>query len=76
MTTQPDALRLADLLEMGSIWQDQEKAATELRRMSAVEAQRDALLEALKGVLRVADRKTDEFDAARAAIAKAEGEEA
>lgn len=29
------------------------------------------LLEALIGVLRVADRKTDEFDAARAAIAKA-----
>lgn len=32
------------------------------------------LLEALKGVLRVADRKTDEFDAARAAINKATGE--
>lgn len=31
------------------------------------------LLEALKGVLRIADRKTDEFDAARAAIAKATG---
>jgi hypothetical protein len=31
------------------------------------------LLEALKGVLAVADRKTDEFDAARAAIAKATG---
>ena len=31
------------------------------------------LLEVLKGVLRVADRKTTEFDAARAAIAKAEG---
>lgn len=31
------------------------------------------LLAALKGVLRVADRATDEFDAARAAIAKAEG---
>lgn len=31
------------------------------------------LLEALHGVLRVTDRKTDEFDAARAAIAKAEG---
>lgn len=31
------------------------------------------LLEALKGVVRVADRATDEFDAARAAIAKAEG---
>lgn len=32
------------------------------------------LLEALQGVLRVADRKTAEFDAARAAIAKATGE--
>lgn len=31
------------------------------------------LLAALKGVLRVADRKTDEFDAARAAIIRAEG---
>lgn len=29
------------------------------------------LLDALRGVLRVADRATDEFDAARAAIAKA-----
>lgn len=34
------------------------------------------LLEALEGVLRVADRKTVEFDAARAAIAKARGEAA
>jgi hypothetical protein len=32
------------------------------------------LLEALKGVIAVADRKTNEFDAARAAIAKATGE--
>ena len=32
------------------------------------------LLAALQGVLRVADRKTDEFDAARAAIAKAVGD--
>lgn len=31
------------------------------------------LLEALRGVLRVADRATVEFDAARAAIAKATG---
>lgn len=31
------------------------------------------LLAALEGVLCVADRKTDEFDAARAAIAKARG---
>jgi ribose 5-phosphate isomerase len=36
-------------------------------------AERDELLTALKGVVRVADRKTVEFDAARAAIAKAEG---
>lgn len=34
------------------------------------------LLAALQGVLRVADRKTDEFDAARAAIAKATGDAA
>lgn len=32
------------------------------------------LLEALQGVLRVADRKTTEFDAARAAIKKAGGQ--
>lgn len=32
-----------------------------------------AMLAALEGVLRVADRATDEFDAARAAIAKANG---
>ena len=31
------------------------------------------LVAALKGVVRVADRQTDEFDAARAAIAKATG---
>ena len=33
------------------------------------------LLTALRGVLAVADRKTDEFDAARAAILKATGAE-
>ena len=33
--------------------------------------QRAELLEALQGVVRVADRATDEFDAARAAIANA-----
>jgi len=31
------------------------------------------LLAALKAVVAIADRRTDEFDAARAAIAKAEG---
>jgi hypothetical protein len=34
------------------------------------------LLEALKGVVRVADRMTNEFDAAHAVIAKATGEQA
>lgn len=34
----------------------------------------DALVKALEGVIRVADRKTVEFDAARAALAKARGE--
>ena len=48
--------------------------ATHALKIAAVEAQRDALLEALKGVLRVADRKTDEFDAARAVIKQVEGE--
>jgi hypothetical protein len=43
--------------------------------MSLVKAAPD-LLAALQGVLRVADRKTDEFDAARAAIRKAKGETA
>jgi|SanBayMetagenome_1026888.scaffolds.fasta_scaffold07577_2 hypothetical protein len=42
MTTQPEALRLADELEM---WTLGEPAAAELRRLCA---QRDALLEALK----------------------------
>ena len=32
------------------------------------------LVEALEGVIRVADRATDEFDAARAALAAAKGE--
>jgi hypothetical protein len=38
-----------------------------------LEEQRQELLEALKGIVRVADRKTVEFDKARAAIANAEG---
>lgn len=42
------------------------EAAANARLISAA----PELLEALKGVVRVADRATDEFDAARAAIAK------
>ena len=45
-------------------------AVVEIARLEADNA---ALLEALIGVIRVADRKTVEFDAARAAITQAEG---
>jgi hypothetical protein len=44
--------------------------SAECARLRSINAE---LLAALKGVLAVADRKTDEFDAARAAIARAEG---
>ena len=57
--TQPEALRLADLLEMGSIWQDQEKAAAELRRLHVENealradlAENEALRERLADILR------------------------
>lgn len=43
----------------------------DLRAAARLMAAAPQLLEALQGVLRVADRATDEFDAARAAIAKA-----
>ena len=57
-----------DLLE-SSGWKGYARA---VREQSQQAAQRQELLAALKGVVRVADRKTPEFDAARAAIAKAE----
>lgn len=45
----PEALRLTDaLMETHPYPLDIKQAAAELRRLSAVEAQRDALLEALK----------------------------
>lgn len=47
--------------------------AQSVREQSLLAAQCHELLAALKGVVRVADRQTAEFDAARAAIAKAEG---
>ena len=49
MTTQPEALRLADRLEgRWALHLDMQEAAAKLRHMDKVEAQRDALLEALK----------------------------
>lgn len=47
---------------------------TEYIRKDVADAEKAELLEALEAVVRVADRKTDEFDQARAAIAKARGE--
>ena len=87
MTTQPEALRMAELLEDSATVMDmgrepdpsdfRRKAAAELRRLHA---QRDALLEALKGLLAWAtgpwdyERAKASCDNARAAIAAAEGE--
>ncbi len=50
------------------------REAEETRANARLIAAAPDLLEALKAVVRVADRKTDEFDAARAAIKKAEGQ--
>lgn len=46
----------------------------EMRANALLIAAAPELLEALLGVLKVADRATDEFDAARAAIKKALGQ--
>jgi hypothetical protein len=72
----PEALRLAESLDLYSTGdkhqRDVEQAATELRRLHEVNAE---LVEALIGVVRVADRATVEFAAAKGAIAKATGEQ-
>jgi len=44
-----------------------------MRNLEGFRDQRDECVAALKGVVRVADRATVEFDAARAAIARCEG---
>lgn len=51
--------------------EDANHAAEQRRRAECFED----LVAALEGVIRVADRATDEFDKARAALAKAKGEE-
>ena len=51
MSEKNEALRLADALEISSNHGIRREAAAELRRLSAVEAQRDALLAALKAML-------------------------
>ncbi len=74
MSAQSEALRLANSLAAHSLSRyGQTQAAAELRRLSAVEAQRDALLEALKALLSDYDSAIDPgesklIDKARAAI--------
>ncbi len=75
MTTQPEALRLADSIEglqwdsIASSWNDLEPAATELRRLHSVNAE---LLEALRWIATVNAMDYEYQKCARAAIAKAE----
>lgn len=79
-TQQPEALRLAEILELGSR-QFNDEASTELRRLHALNAE---LLEALQNIVKsLADHDdegmiehAEQMIAARAAIAKAEGREA
>jgi len=80
MTEKSEALRLADALTVqveigGGDLAELEQAAAELRRLHAVNQE---LLEALKALCTHAPRSSQQIDAdwdkARAAIAKAEGE--
>lgn len=79
-TQQPEALRLAEILELGSR-QFNNEASTELRRLHALNAE---LLSALQNIVKsLADHDdegmiehAEQMIAARAAIAKAEGREA
>lgn len=57
---------------MDNLMLERRMRETSLARVALADAAPD-LLAALKRVVAVTDRKTDEFDAARAAIAKAEG---
>ena len=80
---QPEALRLAEILELGSR-QFNNEASTELRRLHALNAE---LVEALKltyselssqwsPYIRANEKEVAAMKAAREAIAKAEGREA
>ncbi len=77
MSEQPEALWLADWLDHVDLapmdYEDAEKAAAELRRLHAVNAE---LLEALKDVVAFTGAHGGPYAKARAAIARAEGEQA
>ncbi len=69
MSTQPEALRLADALESDVVYGDTDtQAAAELRRLHAVNAE---LLEALRWIATVNAMDYEYQKCARAAIAKA-----
>lgn len=82
MSAQPEALRLADQLEIMSLSTRWDKAAAiELRRLhaanidcvdhfNAIKAERDELLDALEGLM-YWDNGKPEWEVARAVIAKA-----
>lgn len=77
MTTQPESLRLAEIMDDGTPgWTDCCDTAAELRRLHAVNQE---LLEALKVAMldwenmRVVPSASRAHKAARAAIARAEG---
>ena len=85
MSTQPEALRLADELDCRGMnrpsWKDQFDAGYQLRRLHEVNAE---LVEALKQVMLWIENWSPEFsydpdwpfdrDAAKAALAKAQGD--
>jgi mevalonate kinase len=74
MTTQPEALRLANILEKMPLGQCDEQAAAELRRLHEVNQE---LLEALKEIMSWEENEQMTWaQKARAAIAKATGEQA
>ena len=73
MTTQLEALRLADEMERVAEYDHQTQAAAELRRLYEVNQE---LLEALQNLMAGAVAMGWSIDKARAAIAKATGEQA
>lgn len=61
----------AERMKFGGIMEDGIKVGQKIHPDAQLIAAAPDLFDALLGVIRVADRKTDEFDAARAALSKA-----
>lgn len=70
LASMADAFDKAAPEHFSHFWYGSEKPKEDY---ATLKAQRDECVAALKGVIRVADRATVEFDAARAAIARCEG---